>query len=74
MSNVDKGGFSDDEDDTELRGGKCTPVARKTSQSSVSTRGRGGRTNASKGRGKGSGGGLKQTTLDMSASSVRSQR
>ena len=74
MPNIDKGGFSDEEIDTELRGGNHTPAARKTSQSSVSNRGRGGRTNASRGRGRGSRGGLKQTTLDMSATSVRSQR
>lgn len=73
---ISKGAFSDDEDiDTELRGGVRTPVAGKASLSSGSTRGRGGRSNTTtRGRGRGSRGNYKQTTLDMSASTNRSQR
>ncbi|MCO5582690.1 hypothetical protein L7F22_036589 [Adiantum nelumboides] len=73
--NSSKGGFSDDEDaDTELRGAARKSVA-AASQSTGSTRGRGGRSNTStRGRGRGSRGSLKQTTLDLSISTSRSQR
>ncbi|MCO5557015.1 hypothetical protein L7F22_010570 [Adiantum nelumboides] len=73
--NSSKDGFSDDEDaDTELRGAARKSVA-AASQSTGSTRGRGGRSNTStRGRGRGSRGSLKQTTLDLSISTSRSQR
>lgn len=72
--NISKGAFSDEEDmDTDLGDRSQTYVA-KGNQSSASSRGRGGRAGANKGRGRGSRGSYKQTTLDMSISTQRSQR